>query len=83
MITSPSRECIQFRKFEDQISIMNLEEMKLAAINEIGKLNDEDALKELLEHLAQLSHKEKELDLFRHYEKAKEQYGDVLAKLAQ
>lgn len=62
---------------------MSLAEMKLEAINGISKLNDENAVKEILEHLLQLSSKEEELNLSQHYAKAKEQYDNVLAKLAQ
>lgn len=64
---------------------MSIAEMKLTAINEISKLNDEHALKEILEHLSQLSlqEREKELNLSQHYDQAKAQYGDVLSKLAK
>jgi len=34
---------------------MSVAEMKLAAINEISKLEDENSVKEILEHLAKLS----------------------------
>ncbi len=59
--------------------------MQLAAIKEITKLEDEKALKEVLEHLAKISSREDqtELNLSRHYNKVKEQYGNVLQKLAQ
>lgn len=64
---------------------MSVAEMKLAAINEISKLDDENAIKEILEHLVQISSskKEKVLNLSQHYSKVKEQYGNVLQKLAQ
>jgi hypothetical protein len=64
---------------------MSIAEMKLAAISEISQLNDEKELKEILEYLSRLSldKKEQELNLFQHYDKVKEQYHDVLAKLAQ
>ena len=64
---------------------MSIAEMKLAAINQIGKLDDEKAVKEILEHLAKISSvkDDKVLNLSDHYNKVKEQYGDVLQKLAQ
>ena len=34
---------------------MSVAELKLAAINEISKLNNEAAVKEILEHLAKMS----------------------------
>ena len=34
---------------------MSIAEMKLAAINEISKLEDANAVKEILEHLAKIS----------------------------
>jgi hypothetical protein len=60
---------------------MSIAEMKLAAITEISQLNDEQELKEHLSRLS-LEKKEQELNLFQHYDKVKEQYHDVLAKLA-
>jgi hypothetical protein len=59
--------------------------MKLAAINEISKLEDENEVKEILEHLAKLSATKDSitLNLSQHYNKVKEQYGNVLKKLAQ
>ncbi|MCH5716963.1 hypothetical protein [Niabella hibiscisoli] len=64
---------------------MSVLEMQLAAIKEITKLEDENALREVLEHLAKISSKEeqKPLNLSQHYNKVKEQYGNVLQKLAQ
>lgn len=59
--------------------------MKLAAINEISKLNNEAAVKEILEHLAMISsaNENKALNLSQHYDKVKKQYSNVLQKLAQ
>ena len=37
---------------------MSIAEMKLAAINQIGKLDDEKAVKEILEHLDKISNNE-------------------------
>ncbi len=64
---------------------MSVAEMKLAAINEISKLEDEREVKEILEHLAKLSATKDSaaLNLSQHYTKVKEQYGNVLKKLAQ
>lgn len=63
---------------------MSIAEMKLAAINEIGKLSDEKAVKEILEHLAKISNSEnKKFDADAFFQKASEKYDDVLQKLAQ
>ncbi|MEP6673496.1 MAG: hypothetical protein ABJA78_00010 [Ferruginibacter sp.] len=64
---------------------MSIAEMKLAAINETSKLDDEKSIKEILEHLAKISlpNESKELNLAQHYDKVKEKYSDVLQKLAQ
>jgi len=64
---------------------MSVAEMKLAAINEISKLDNEAAVKEILEHLAKLSFakENKTLNLSQHYDKVVEQYSNVLQKLAQ
>ena len=65
---------------------MSVAEMKLAAIAEISKLNDEAAIKEILEHLAKISIEKdntRVLNLSQHYDKVAERYGNVLKKLAQ
>ncbi len=63
---------------------MSVAEMKLAAIAEISKLNDEKAVKEILEHLAKISVEAKHpFDTDAFFKKASERYGDVLQKLAQ
>ena len=64
---------------------MSVAEMKLAAINEISKLDNENALREILEHLVKISSSKenKVLNLSKHYDNVKEQYGNVLKKLAQ
>ncbi len=63
---------------------MSIAEMKLAAINEIGKLDDEKAVKEILEHLAKISGNEnKKFDADAFFQKASEKYDDVLQKLVQ
>ena len=63
---------------------MSIAEMKLAAINEISKLDDEKAVKEILVHLVKISNSENKkfnADVF--FQKASEKYDDVLQKLAQ
>jgi hypothetical protein len=64
---------------------MSVAEMKIAAINEITKLDNEKALKEILEHLAKLSVpvNEKVYNLSQHFEEIAGKYGKVLEKLAQ
>ena len=64
---------------------MSAAEMKIAAINEITKLDNEKALKEILEHLAKLSApvNEKTHNLSQHFEEIADRYGKVLEKLAQ
>ncbi len=64
---------------------MSVAEMKLAAIDEITKINDENSLKELLAFLSNKSilTEAKQVNLFQHYETIKGKYGDVLEKLAQ
>ena len=63
---------------------MSVAEMKLAAINEISKLKSESAVKEILDHLVQISKEDKpqfDPDVF--FDKASDKYDDVLRKLAQ
>lgn len=64
---------------------MSIAEMKLAAINEISKLESENAIKEILERIAKINEEkaDKPLNLFQHYDKIKGQYGNTLQKLAQ
>lgn len=65
---------------------MSIAEMKLKAINEITKLENENAVKEILEHLSKMNNEgevNKSLNLFQHYDQIKDQYGDTLQKLAQ
>lgn len=64
---------------------MSVAEMKLAAINEIAKLNDESAIKEILDHLAKLSSNQNETkyNLSQHFDEVAKRYGKVLEKLAQ
>ena len=61
---------------------MSVAEMKVKAISQITRLNEENSLKEILEHLSKLSSKS-ELNLSQHYEEIKSKYGNVLKKLAQ
>ena len=63
---------------------MSVAEMKLAAINEIGKLKTESAVKEILEHLIKITADDKhQFDTDAFFNKATEKYDDVLQKLAQ
>jgi len=65
---------------------MSISELKLIAINEINKLENENAVKEILDHLAKINtatDSKKSLNLFQHYDKIKEQYSTTLQKLAQ
>ena len=61
---------------------MSVAEMKIEAINQITRLNEEESLKEILMHLSKLT-KQAELNLSQHYSEIKEQYTDVLKKLAE
>lgn len=63
---------------------MSVAEMKLAAISEINKLTSETAVKEILEHLVQLSKEETPVfDTETFFNKVSQKYDDVLHKLAQ
>lgn len=61
---------------------MSVEEMKKEAIQRINALNDEDALKEILDHLSKVS-KGEYFVLSDHYDNIKQKYGNVLKRLAQ
>ncbi len=65
---------------------MSIAEMKVVAINEITKLEDENAIKEILDHLAKFpkdASEVKSINLSQHYENIKSQFGNTLQKLAQ
>ncbi len=63
---------------------MSKAEMKVELINNITNINNESVLKEVLALLKEANEKdEASVNLSRHYEVIKEQYGDVLQKLAQ
>lgn len=64
---------------------MSVAEMKLMAISKIAGLNDEAAINEILEHLEKFKTNEQgeNYNLSQHYEAIKNQYGDVLKKLAE
>lgn len=64
---------------------MSVAEMKLIAIAEIGKLENENAVKEILEHLKIIigATENKPHNLSQHYDAIEKQYGNVLKKLAQ
>lgn len=58
--------------------------MKLAAIAEISKLEDEAAVKEILEHLVKIAKASNSaFDAKAFFDKATKKYDDVLQKLAQ
>jgi hypothetical protein len=60
---------------------MSIAEMKLVAIQEIGMLNNQEAVKEILDHLAKLnSSNNKMLDIAK---AIIEERKEVLQKLAQ
>ena len=74
---------VTFIKFDIiKSQIMSVAEMKIEAINQITRLTEEASLIELLDHLSKLN-KEKQLNLSKHYDEIKTEYGDVLQKLAQ
>jgi hypothetical protein len=64
---------------------MSTIEMKAEIMNEVSKIDSDVALKQVLQYLHTLNTQQdgKPLNLSQHYEKVKEQYGNVLAKLAQ
>ena len=60
--------------------------MKVVAIKENTNLENESALKEILDHLSKFqsaSDESKVLNLSQHYEAVKSQFGNTLQKLAQ
>ena len=64
--------------------IMSAAEMKVEAINKITNVNNESTLKEVLKLLKEADKTvDSSFKLSIHYEAIKEQYGDVLQKLAQ
>ena len=65
---------------------MSIAEMKIIAIKEITNLENENALKEILDHLAKMQSDDnniKVLNLSRHYDAIKNKFGNTLQKLAQ
>ncbi len=64
--------------------IMSVAEMKIEVINKITNVNNENILKEVLALLENAMENEKgNVSLSKNYEAIKDQYGDVLQKLAQ
>lgn len=61
---------------------MSIDEMKLEAINKVIRLQSENSLQEVLKHLNKLNNSDV-INLSQHYNVVKEQYEDVLKKLAQ
>ena len=62
---------------------MSVAEMKIEVINKITTVNDEAVLKEVLALLKEAKGKQASYNLSATYNLIKEQYGDVLQKLAQ
>jgi len=63
---------------------MSVAEMKVKAFEKLALLNNEAALKEILEHLDKLKQdEENKFDTDTFFKKASEQYGEVLKKLAE
>ncbi len=63
---------------------MSVAEMKLEAIHQIAGIQDEEVLKEVLDYLNEKqTNKKNKYNLSIHYDSIKEQYSDVLEKLAQ
>lgn len=83
-LSSPSEGQKIRVKFEKKITVMSVAEMKVALINRITNLNDETLLQQVLALLEKAEVKEaSDTDLSKNYDAIKEQYGDVLQKLAQ
>jgi len=61
---------------------MSVEELKQEAIKKISAINDETAIKEILDHLQKLSQGEAYI-LSGHYDSIKQKYQSVLQKLAR
>ncbi|PZF71386.1 hypothetical protein [Taibaiella soli] len=58
--------------------------VKQAAIDELMKLEDEAALREILDHLKRLNHSaDSGKDIQSIFERAASQYGNTLKKLAE
>ena len=63
---------------------MSVAEMKIKVISKITSINNEIVLQEILTFLENVTEKEKDtLNLSKNYDAIKEQYSDVLQKLAQ
>jgi hypothetical protein len=60
---------------------MSVEEMKMEVIKSVIQLKSEDAVKEIAEHLNRLNNET--INLSNQYQAVKNQYADVLQKLAQ
>lgn len=62
---------------------MSVAEMKNAIIYKIASIESETILNEVLAILSQPEKKLEEINLVKNYDAIKEQYGEVLQKLAQ
>lgn len=71
-------------KFEGvKLVVMSVAEMKVEVINKITTVEDETILKEVLSILKGANGKDVPYNLSSTYKEIKDQYGDVLQKLAQ
>jgi hypothetical protein len=61
--------------------VMSVAEMKIKVIEKVTALNDETAVREVLEYIEKLDTHRFDTDSF--FKKAAEQYSDVLKKLAE
>lgn len=62
---------------------MSVAEMKEKAIEQIKQLQDEKALQEIINHLNDLENTVKTINLTKHFDAAKEKFGEAFQKLAQ
>lgn len=64
---------------------MSVAEMKVKAFEKLAALNDEEALKAILEHLEKLSDAEKQkiYKLSGHFDDLSKRYDETLKKLAE
>ena len=62
---------------------MSVAELKLAAFEKLACINEEKAIKEILEHLESLLSEKKTYNLSQHFDEISKQYDETLKKLAQ
>jgi hypothetical protein len=68
-----------------KLNDMSISEMKVLAFEKLSALNEESAIKEILEHLETLNtnKKSKVYNLSSHLESINERYSETLQKLAE